>query len=460
MQSLLDRYFHITERGSTLRTELFGGLITFITMAYIIVINPAILSFAGLPTGASTTATALVACLGCLLMGLWVNRPIAVAPYMGENAFLAFGLAAFGLTWQQRLGTVCLSGILLLALTLCGLRRWLSSGISHSMKNSFAVGIGLFMVFIGLYETGIITSFVRGMPWQALADPGTGLLKTPDVPVKIGSLHQMDVALSVFGLGVLSVLLCRKTPGAIFIGMALTAVAGFLCGKIPVPQSFFASPFQEKYSLTPVLGQLDFSAALDPSMAAITFTLFLMVFLDTLATLTGLGAASGILDKEGNFPDIQKPMLVDAITTTVAPLLGTSTSGAYIESATGIREGARTGLAAVVTGLLFVAALFALPLIEPLQSLRFIYGPALVAVGFLMMDRLSAIDYHDWTESIPALVTIGLMTFTYNIANGMAAGLLVYPLLKIATNRWRELHAGSLVLASASLLYFLRGAVH
>ena len=453
-------YFRIAERGSTPRREILGGVTTFVTMAYIIVVNPAILSAAGIPIGPSTVATILTAAFGCLLMGFYANRPIAVAPYMGENAFIAFGLAAFGATWEQRLGSVFVAGIIFLLLTVFQVRSKLANAISPSLKHSFAVGIGLFLAYIGLYETGIVTSGASGLPAAALLSPGQALLRAPDVPVKIGAFHDPHVLLAIGGFLLIALLLMRRVPGAILIGIAATAVAGFACGFATAPTGVTAMPFTGDYTLAPIAMRLDIAGVLQLSFLPVLLTLVLMSFLDTLGTLVGVGAAGGMLDTDGNFPQVERPMMVDALSCVFASLVGTSTSGAYIESATGIREGARTGLAAVVTAVLFLAALFFLPLVGPLQQSRYAYGPALVAVGMLMVGSMRKIDFDDLTEALPAFVCITLMVFTYNIANGLTAGLVVYPLAKIAAGRARELNWGSVVLALLCLTYFVFGLPH
>lgn len=454
------RLFQVQQRGSTVRREILGGVTTFVTMAYIIVVNPAILSAAGIPIGPSTVATVLTAAFGSLLMGLYADRPIAVAPYMGENAFIAFGLVALGATWEQRLGSVFVAGVVFLLLTLLQLRSKLANAISPSMKFSFAAGIGLFLAFIGLYETGIVTSGAAGLPAAALLAPGHALLRAPDVPVRIGAFHSPQVLLAIAGFVVIVVLMMRRVPGAILIGMAVTAATGYAMGFAPAPTALFAVPFTADYSLAPIWLHLDIAGVLRLSFLPVLLTLVLMSFLDTLGTLVGVGAAGNMLDERGNFPQVEKPMLVDAVACVFASLVGTSTSGAYIESATGIREGARTGLAAVVTAALFLAALFVLPLVAPLQQSRYAYGPALVAVGMLMAASMRKIDFEDLTEALPAFACIALMVFTYNIANGLTAGLVLYPVAKIAAGRARELKWGSIVLALLCLTYFLFGLPH
>ena len=455
-----ERLFHLQDRETNLRTEVLGGATTFITMAYIIVVNPAILSFAGIPAGPSTVATILAAAFGTLAMGLYANRPIAVAPYIGENAFIAFGLAAMGIGWQLRLGAVFISGLVFAVITLLKIRSWLANSISGSMKHSFAVGIGLFLAFIGLYETGIVTSGASGMPPQALLRSGASVLSAPDVPLKIGNLRSPQVLLAVFGFLVISALLYRQVRGGILAGIAVTAVLGYALGYGEAPKAVAALPFTGAYDLGAIAFKLDIAGALRLSFLPILLTLFLMGFLDTLGTLVGVGAAGRMLDDEGNFPDIERPMMVDAAACVFGALVGTSTSGAYIESATGIREGARTGLASVVTAALFAVSLFFIPLVEPLQKLRYAYGPALIAVGVLMIGSVRNIDFEDMTELVPAFATIMVMIFTYNIANGLTAGLVLYPVFKFLVGRGRELRSGSVALGLLCLIYFVFGLPH
>lgn len=404
---------------------------TFVSMAYIIVVNPAILAAAQFPQGPSTVATILTAVFGTLLMGLYANRPFAVAPYMGENAFIAFGLAAFGITWQQRLGAVFVSGIIFLVITLAGLRTWLADSISRSMKHSFAAGIGLFLTFIGLFEAGIVKS-------------------SQAVPVQLGDVRSPEVLLAVFGFIVIGVLMYRRVPGAILIGIIVTAAAGSILGVGKLPDRVFALPFTGAYGIGAIALELDVVSILRVAFLPILLTLFLMAFFDTLGTLVAL-------DPDG---DLKKPMLVDALSCTFSGLAGTSTSGAYIESSTGIREGARTGLASVVTAALFALSLFVIPVFEPMQSLQYAYAPALLIVGMLMLRAATKIDFDDLTELVPAFTTVIVMVFTFNVANGLTAGLVLYPVMKALAGRARELRAGTLVLAGLCVLYYAFGLPH
>ena len=419
--------FNIADRGSTVREEVVGGITTFVSMAYIIVVNPAILSFAGIPQGPSTVATILTAAFGTLLMGLYANRPIAVAPYMGENAFIAFGLAAFGITWQQRLGAVFISGVIFLIITVIGVRTWLASSLSESMKHSFAAGIGLFLTFIGLVQAGVVKSA------QA-------------VPVQLGDVRSTTVLLAIFGFVLIAALMFWRVPGAILIGIVVTAIGGVLFGVAKLPSAIVALP----YDISPIAFELDVVSVLRLSFLPILLTLFVMALLDTLGTLVAL-------DVKG---DLKRPMIVDALSCMFGGLAGTSTSGAYIESSTGIREGARTGLASVVTAALFGLSLFFIPLFEPMQSLQYAYAPALLIVGMLMLSSAAKIDYADLTELVPAFLTIVVMVFTYNIANGLTAGLVIYPIMKVVAGRVREVRPGMIVLALLCALYYVFGLPH
>lgn len=443
MLSFLERFFRLREHGATVRGELLGGATTFATMAYIIVVNPAILEAAGLPIGPSTVATILVAVIGTTLMGLYANRPLAVAPYMGENAFLAYSAALAGIGWQLRLGTVFIAGIVFVVITLLHLRKWLADSISPSLKHSFAAGIGIFMAFIGLVQTEII---VRGPPGGP--------------PVALGSLGEKRVLLAVLGVIIIGVLMVRQIRGAVLLGIVFVAVLGYLLGVGVSPPGIVALPFTGDYDLGPIALQLDILGALKPDFFPVLLTLVLMSFLDTLGTLVGVGSAGDMLDKDGNFPEMEKPMLVDAVACIVAPVIGSSTSGAFIESAAGVRDGARTGLAALATAALFAVSLFFIPLVQPLQKLTYAYGPALIVVGAMMFGSVRHIAFDDLTEVLPAFLTLVMIAFSYNIADGLTAGLIVHPIFKAAAGKFRDVKPAGLVLAAACLLYYVKGVTH
>jgi AGZA family xanthine/uracil permease-like MFS transporter len=339
-------------------------------------------------------------------------------------------------------------------------RAWLAAAISTSMKHSFAGGIGLFMVLIGLYETGLVTSFAAGMPPQALLDATGQKLRAPAAPLKIGDLASAQAMLAILAVLLMAALLARRVRGAILLGMAATAALGAALGLGSAPKAIVTLPFTGEYTLAGLALAMDVRGVLSIGMLPVLLTLFLMGFLDTLGTLVGLGASAGLLDEKGDLPEIEKPMLVDALSCMFAGAVGTTTSGAYIESATGIRDGARTGLAAVTTGLLFAASLFFVPLLLPLQQMRFVYAPALIVVGMLMAASLRKVDFDDVSETLPALATIAMMVFSYNIANGLTAGLLLYPLVKLLAGRVRDVGAGAWALAALCAVYYVFGLPH
>ncbi|MGC2209464.1 MAG: NCS2 family permease [Candidatus Korobacteraceae bacterium] len=428
----LRRFFQIEQRGTSIRREILAGLTTFTTMSYIVVVNPAILKTAGIPAGPSMTATILAAVFGCLLMGLYANRPFAIAPYMGENAFIAFTVClGLGIRWQTALGAIFLAGVAFIALTVLRLRQWLVESIPTSLRYSFAVGIGLFLTFIGLNQTGIVELGVAG------------------APVKAGALTSAPVLVAIFGFLLMSALVIRKVPGALLIGIIVTAVAAFATRVAPWPSALFGTPA----SIRPIFAQLDLRGALSPKALPVALTIFIMAFVDTMGTLIGLSARAGFLDERGNLPQIERPMMADALATALSPIFGTTTSGAFVESATGIEAGGRTGLTAVVVALLFALSAFTAPFVAAIPAQA--YGPALILVGLFMIESIARINFSDYTESLPAFAVISLMCFTYNIAVGITAGFLLYPFCKLAQGKVREVRAGLWVLAGLSLLFFV-----
>ena len=428
----LDRYFAFDRHRTTLAREVVAGITTFTTMSYIVVVNPAILAAAGIPEGPSFVATALVATAGCLLMAFYANRPFAVAPYMGENAFIAFTVCKLlGFPWQTALAAVFIAGVLFILLTVLQLRQWLVEGVPASLRYSFAVGIGLFLTFIGLNETGLVTLGVAG------------------APVRAGHLTSHASLIAMLGFVLLAVLIIRKVPGAILLGIVVTAIVAFVTHVAPPPQQWISLP----PSIRPIVWQLDFRGALTWRAFPVVLTIFIMSFVDTMGTLIGLSARAGFLDENGHLPQIERPMLVDAIITSLAPVLGTSTSGAFIESATGIEAGGRTGCTALVTGLCFLLTLFFSGFVAAIPAQAF--GPALIIVGLFMLAPITRIDFDDYSESVPAFAVVVLMAFTFNIAIGICAGFVLYPLCKLARGQAGRLKPGLWVLSGFSLLFFL-----
>lgn len=429
---LLRRFFQVDERGTTVRREVLAGVTTFTTMSYIVVVNPAILKTAGIPATASLTATVLVSVFGCLLMALYANRPFAIAPYMGENAFIAFTVClGLGIRWQTAMGAIFLAGLAFMLLTVLRLRQWLVESIPTSLRYSFAVGIGLFLTFVGLNQAGIVE------------------LGVPGAPVKAGALTSAPVLVAIFGILLIGALVIRKVPGALLIGIVITAAVAYGTGVAPRPHHFFGMPA----SVAPILGQVDLRGALAPKALPVALTIFIMAFVDTMGTLIGVSARAGFLDEAGNLPQIERPMMCDALATTVAPLLGTTTAGAFVESATGIEAGGRTGLTALVVAALFALSAFAAPFVAAIPPQA--YGPALIIVGLFMLAPIARIDFADYSESLPAFAVVSLMCFTYNIAVGITAGFVLYPFCKLVKGESRDVRAGLWLLAALSLAFFV-----
>jgi len=425
-------FFEFEKHHTDYQTEILAGLTTFFTVAYIIVVNPAILSAAGIPREASVIATILTAIFGTLLMGLYAKRPFAVAPYMGENAFIAYTVVqALGYSWQTALASIFISGVLFTILTLSGLREWLAKAVPSTLKHSFSVGIGLFLAFIGFNDMGLVA------------------LGVPGAPVKMGDLSHITTMVSLAGLLLITVLLILRTTGAILIGIIFTTALFIVLNIIPFPETLVSLP----PSLAPVFMQIDFQGAMTWGFIGVITSVLIMDFVDTMGTLIGLSSRANLLDEEENLPEIEKPMLVDALSTIAASLFGTTTAGVYIESAAGIEQGGKTGLTAVVVAVLFACALFFSPLltIVPPQA----YGPALVVVGMFMLQPVTRFDFDDYSELMPGFLTVALMIFTFNIGIGITAGFIAYVSIKVLTGRIREISPGMWILAVLSLTFYL-----
>ena len=428
----LDRYFQLSEHRTTVRTEILAGLVTFVTMAYIIVVNPAILEAAGIPFGPSMVATIISAAFGTLVMGFYAKRPFAIAPYMGENAFVAYTVVGvLGYSWQTALGAVFISGVLFTILTLSGARAAMSRAIPLNLKASFAAGIGLFITFIGLVNANIV------------------VLGVPGAPLHVGNLADKSVLLTMGGVLLISLFLIRRVKGSLLLGIIITALVGFVIGVGQVPSQVVSMP----PSLAPIFLQLDITGALTWGFFAVILTMFTMDFLDTIGSLIGVSARAGFLDEEGNLPDIGKPMLADSLATIVASAVGTTTTGTFIESAAGVEEGGRTGLTAVVVGFLFLLGLFFAPFLSAIPAAA--TAPALIIVGAFMLSPIAKIDFSDYSEVIPAFGVIVLMSFTFNIGVGLCGGFVLYPLCKVFAGQARTVHPAAWVLFALCLLFFI-----
>ncbi len=426
-------FFEFDRHQTSFSKEILGGLTTFVTVSYIIIVNPAILEHAGIPRSASLTATILTAVFGTLLMGVYAKRPFAVAPYMGENAFIAYTVVqTLGYSWQTALASIFISGVLFTALTLSGLRSWLSKAIPRTLKYSFAVGIGLFLAFIGFSKMGVIA-----------------LGPSADAPVAMADISTLPVLTSLAGLLFISIMLAFRIPGAILVGILVTTAAMIFLGIAPFPEALVSAP----PSLAPIFLQIDFQGAMTWGFIGVITSVLVMDFVDTMGTLIGLSSRADLLDDEDNLPEIEKPMLVDALSTVAASLFGTTTAGVYIESAAGIEQGGKTGFSALVIAALFAFALFLSPLLTIVPGSA--YGPALVVVGMFMLQSVTKFDFDDYTELMPAFLTVTLMMFTFNIGVGITAGFLAYVAIKTFAGRAAAVHPGMWLLAALSLTFYL-----
>ncbi len=411
---MLERTFQLSAHGTTVRTELLAGLTTFLTMAYIIFVNPDILAAAGMPKDAVFVATCLAAALGSLIMGLYANYPIALAPGMGLNAYFAFAVVqGMGYTWQMALGAVFLSGCLFILVSLFRLREAIVNAIPRSLKFAISAGIGLFLAIIGLKNAGLIA-----------AHPATF--------VTLGDLHQPGPVLAVIGFFLIVALEQRKVPGAIIVGILAVTVAAVLLGLTPFGGIVAAPP-----SIAPTFMQMDLAGALNAGLLTVILTFFLVELFDASGTLIGVAHRAGLLDKDGKLPRLKKALLADSTAIAAGAALGTSSTTAYIESAAGTAVGGRTGLTAVTVAVLFLAAIVFAPLAGTVPA--YATAPALCYVAVLMLRGLAEIEWDDLTEAAPAVVTAITMPFTFSIAHGIAFGFIAYAAIKLLAGRAREL---------------------
>lgn len=428
-QGLAERLFKLQEHGTTVRTELLAGLTTFLTMAYIIFINPAILGDAGMPKGAVFVATCLIAALGTTIMGLYANYPIALAPGMGLNAYFAYVVVlTMGYKWQVALGAVFVSGCLFLLVTLTGVREQIVKGIPHSLRVAITVGIGMFLALIALKSAGIVAAS------QATF-------------VTLGDLHQPSVVLAAIGFFVIVVLDKLKVRGAILIGiLASTVLSFFFAGNE------FHGVFSTPPSIAPTFLALDIRGAFSAGIINVVMVFFLVELFDATGTLMGVAKRAGLL-VPGKMDRMNKALLADSGAIFAGSLLGTSSTTAYIESASGVQAGGRTGLTAIAVAVLFLLCLFISPLAGSVPA--YATAPALFYVACLMLQELTELEWGDSTEVIPAAVTALVMPFTYSIANGLAFGFITYAAAKLFTGRVREVHYMVWIIAALFLYKFV-----
>ena len=424
----LQSLFKLEEHGTDVRTEVMAGVTTFLTMSYIIFVNPSILSTTGMDHNAVFIATCLAAALGTFIMAFVANWPVGLAPGMGLNAFFAFTVVkGMGFTWQQALGAVFISGCVFVALTITGVRRWLVGGIPTSLRSAIAAGIGMFLAIIALSGAGIV-----------VANPAT--------KVGLGNLHSLPVLLATLGFLLIAVLDYFRLRGAILIGILAVTAASMLLGLTHFQGIVSAPP-----SISPTLLKLDIPGALRGGFFHIILVFVLVEIFDATGTLTGLARKAGLLDG-GREEGLGRALFADSLAIFSGSLLGTSSTTAYIESASGVQAGGRTGLTALTVGVLFLAALFFAPLAAVVPP--WATAPALLYVAGLMMRELLQIDWNDVTEAVPSALAALVMPFTYSIANGLAFGFIAYAALKLFTGRAREVHPALWVVAALFVLRF------
>ncbi|MDC9589135.1 NCS2 family permease [Xenorhabdus sp. XENO-10] len=427
-QGLLQRVFKLEEHGTTVRTEIIAGLTTFLTMVYIVFVNPQILAVAGMDIKAVFVTTCLIAAAGSILMGLMANLPVAVAPAMGLNAFFAFVVVgAMGISWQVAMGAIFWGAVGLLILTLFRIRYWMIANIPLSLRVGITSGIGLFIAMMGLKNAGII-------------------VPNPDTIVSIGNFASHNVLLGTLGFFIIAILAARNFHAAVLISIVVTTGIGFMMGYVEYHGIFDLPP-----SVMSVVGNVDVKGALDVTLAGVIFSFMLVNLFDSSGTLIGVTDKAGIADSNGKFPRMKQALYVDSISSVAGSYIGTSSVTAYIESSSGVSVGGRTGLTAIVVGILFLLVMF----ISPLASMVPAYATAgaLVYVGVLMTSSLTRVKWNDLTESVPAFITAVMMPFSFSITEGIALGFIAYCAMKLGTGKWREVGPCVLVV---TLLFVLK----
>lgn len=458
---MLERLFKLKEFQTDVRTEIIAGLTTFMTMAYILFLNPNILAATGMDKNAVFFATAVAAGVVTIAMGLIVNFPIALAPGMGLNAYFATVAAQHvGIPWQTALGAVFISGIIFIILTVTRLRQLLVVAVPNSIKRAIIVGIGLFITMLGLKMAEFMV--IKAGPvipptLEALQESG-GItdLRFFEWNISLGTFANPITLLALIGLVISALLMAGKIKGALLFGIIFTTLVGIPLGVTQIPENF--QPFALPDFTGLAVGKLDLAGALEMGLWTAIFTFTFVELFDTFGTLVGTAGKAGLLDENGQSPRLGRAMFVDACGVSFGALMGTSTVTAYIESTAGIAEGGRTGLTAVTTGILFLLALVLAPVSGLIPGAA--TAPALIIVGLLMAQAVREIDFDDFTEGLPAFLTMVLMPFTGSIANGIAAGIVFYALLKLSSGRTREVHWLMWVLAVLVLARYLFLAEH
>ena len=426
-QGMLERVFKLREHGTTARTEVIAGFTTFLTMVYIVFVNPQILGVAGMDTSAVFVTTCLIAAFGSIMMGLFANLPVALAPAMGLNAFFAFVVVqAMGLPWQIGMGAIFWGAVGLLLLTIFRVRYWMIANIPVSLRVGITSGIGLFIGMMGLKNAGVIVA-------------------NPETLVSIGNLTSHSVLLGMLGFFIIAILASRNIHAAVLVSIVVTTLLGWMLGDVHYSGIVSAPP-----SVTSVVGQVDLAGSFNLGLAGVIFSFMLVNLFDSSGTLIGVTDKAGLADEKGKFPRMKQALYVDSISSVTGSFIGTSSVTAYIESSSGVSVGGRTGLTAVVVGLLFLLVIFLSPLAEMVPG--YAAAGALIYVGVLMTSSLARVNWQDLTESIPAFITAVMMPFSFSITEGIALGFISYCVMKIGTGRLRDLSPCVIVVALLFLL--------
>ncbi|WP_301720796.1 NCS2 family permease [Pseudidiomarina terrestris] len=427
---MLEKLFQIKAQGSSVKAEVIGGITTFLTMAYIIFVNPSILSQAGMDYGAVFVATCLAAAMGCLIMGLWANYPVALAPGMGLNAFFTYSVVlGMGYEWQAALGAVFFSGILFFVLSALKIRAWIINSIPVTLRLAIAAGIGAFLALIGLQNANIIVGHDATL-------------------VTLGDLHQIPVLLAGLGFFLIIGLVARKVQGAALISILFITLLGWLLGDVTY-QGIVAMP----PSLAPTFMQLDIAGAFDVAMLSVIFAFLFVDLFDTSGTLMAVAQRAGMTDAKGNLPRLEKALMADSTASVAGSMLGTSTTTSYIESASGVASGGKTGLTAVIVGVLFILAIFFAPLAGMVPA--YATAGAIIYVSVLMLFTLRSVDWDDVTEAAPVAVVLLMTPLTYSIADGIALGFISYVVVKALGGRYHDLNWSVAILAALFIAKFI-----
>jgi AGZA family xanthine/uracil permease-like MFS transporter len=436
---MFEKLFQLKKYNTDVKTEVIAGLTTFMAMAYILFLNPSILAGTGMDTDAVFFATAVAAGVTTIAMGLFVNFPIALAPGMGLNVYFAtIAAQGMGMPWQVALGAVFISGIIFIILTVTQIRQLLVVAVPNSLKRSITVGLGLFITVVGLKMAEIMVATATPIEptIETLAKEGYATFMSFEWNIGMGSFANPNTLLALIGLAITAILMAKRVKGSLLIGILASTIIGIPLGVTVIPENFSAFALPDLSNVN--IGALDIKGAWDMGIWAVVFTFTFVELFDTFGTLVGTAGKAGLLDKDGNSPRLGKAMMVDAFGISFGAMMGTSTLTAYVESSAGVGEGGRTGLTAVTTGVAFLLALVLAPVAALIPSAA--TSPALIIVGVLMASAVRDIDFDDFTEAFPAFLTFTLMPFTYNIANGIAAGIVSYTVLKLVAGRTKEIH--------------------